>query len=274
MHNIASAVRSYNIPVELILNADQTPSKCVPTTNVTMAEQGVAHMPVRGGDDKRAIAVTVIQSLSGKMLLFQIIYTGKTERCFPKNPTGKESFLFSYNEKQWSNEVETLSLIDKIIAPYRENVKKELQVPNDQKFLLFWDAFKGQGTPVVPERLAESAVMVVMVPKNMTNLLKLLDGNTNDTIKKIEKKKFSIYIASIINNEMLINSSGDVTTIKIYLMLSTLKPLYLNTLIQTSNYFGTSDGKSIIKSYFEATGITNGITNARQRNIPSLDPYI
>ena len=106
-----------------------------------MAEQGTAHIPDRGADDKCAIIVTVIQSLSGKMLHFQIIYTGKTERCLPKILTGKENFLFSYNEKHWSNEVETLSLLDKIIAPYIENVKKELQVPNDQKSVLIWDAF-------------------------------------------------------------------------------------------------------------------------------------
>ena len=154
LHDIASVVRTYNIPDEMILNADQTPSKYVPTTNVTMAEQGTAHIPVRGGGDKRAITVTVIQKLSGKMLPFQIIYTGKTERCLPKNPTGNKNFIFSYNEKYWSNEVETLSLIDNIIAPYIENVTKELQVPNDQKSLFIWYAFKGKGTPRIQERLA------------------------------------------------------------------------------------------------------------------------
>ena len=66
------------------MNADQTPSKYVTTTNVTMAEQGTAHIPVEGGDDERAITVTVIQSLSGKILPSQIIYNGKTERCLPK----------------------------------------------------------------------------------------------------------------------------------------------------------------------------------------------
>ena len=115
------------------------------------------------------------------MLLFQIIYTGKTEICLPKNATCKENFLFSYNEKHWSNEVETLSLIDNIIAPYIENVKKKLQVPNDQKLPLFWDAFKGQVTPRFQERLAELGVVVVMVPKNMTHLLQPLDVFTNDT---------------------------------------------------------------------------------------------
>ena len=74
---------------------------------------------------------------------------------------------------------------------------------------------------------------------------------------------------------MLIDSSPrDVTTIKIDLKLSTLKPLHLNTLIQIFNYFKTSDGESIIKSGFQATGSTNAIVNDKQGNIPSLDSYI
>ena len=164
LHDIASAIRTCNIPDELILNADQPPSKYIPTINVTMAEQGTAHIPARGGDDKRAIAVTVIQSLSSKMLPFQIIYTGKKERCLPKNATDKKNFLFSYNETHWSNEVKTLTSIGKIIAPYLENVKKELQLPNDQKSLLVLDALKGQDTPRVQETFAELGAVVMMVP--------------------------------------------------------------------------------------------------------------
>ena len=80
-----------------------------------MTEQGTAYIPVGGGDDKSAMTVVVIQSLSGKMLPFQIIFTGKTERCLPKIAAVKKNFLFSYNEKHWCNEVETLSLIDKIL---------------------------------------------------------------------------------------------------------------------------------------------------------------
>ena len=56
---------------------------------------------------------------------------------------------------------------------------------------------------------------------------------------------------------MLIDSSRDVTTIKIDLKLSTLKPLYLSKLIQIFSYFKTSDPESIIKLGFQATGITN-----------------
>ena len=85
-----------------------------------------------------------------------------------------------------------------------------------------------------------------MVPKNMTHLLQPLDFTTNGTIKNIEKKEFSNYIASIITNKMPIDSSCDITTIKIDLNLSTLKPLHFNTLIQIFSYFKTSDRESTI----------------------------
>ena len=78
---------------------------------------------------------------------------------------------------------------------------------------------------------------------------------------------------------MPIDSNCDVTIIKIDLhlkliRLSALKPLHLNTPIQIFNYFETSNAESIIKSGFQATGITHAITNARQGNIHSLDPYV
>ena len=45
-------------------------------------------------------------------------------------------------------------------------------------------------------------------------------------------------------------------------------------MIQIFDYFKTSYGKSIIKSSFQATEITNAISNARKGYISSLDPYI
>ena len=39
LNEIAEAVATYNIPDQLIINVDQTPSKFVPTENVMMAEK-------------------------------------------------------------------------------------------------------------------------------------------------------------------------------------------------------------------------------------------
>ena len=85
---------------------------------------------------------------------------------------------------------------------------------------------------------------------------------------------FKIVVTKALIGEMLIDSSREVTTIKVVLKLSTSNPLHFSTLIQIFNYFKTSEGESIIKSDFQATRITNVAVNPRQGNIPSLDSYL
>ena len=70
----------YNIPAKLVLNIDQTPSKFVPTENVTLVETGSKHVSRKDGNYKRGITVTLSETITGKILPFQLIYTGKTAR--------------------------------------------------------------------------------------------------------------------------------------------------------------------------------------------------
>ena len=62
---IVSAVMKYEIPDEIIINIDQTPSKFVPTENVSMAETGTKHVSKKGGNDKGGITVALAQTLNG-----------------------------------------------------------------------------------------------------------------------------------------------------------------------------------------------------------------
>ena len=64
LREIAHAVSWHDILDELIINVDQTPSKFVPTDNVTMAVRGTKHIPRIGANDKRGIAVTLSETLS------------------------------------------------------------------------------------------------------------------------------------------------------------------------------------------------------------------
>ena len=58
LHSIAVIVATYKIPDALIFNIDQTPSKFIATSKVTMAEKGSKHVAVAGSNDKRAITLT------------------------------------------------------------------------------------------------------------------------------------------------------------------------------------------------------------------------
>ena len=119
LNEIVTAVALYNIPDELIINVDQTPSKFVSTGNFTMAVTNSKQVAKKGSNDKRGMTITLAETLSGKMLPFQLIYNGKTSRFLPSVPF-PDGFLLSYNEKHWSNEHETKSLLMKVL---KYNVK-------------------------------------------------------------------------------------------------------------------------------------------------------
>ena len=125
LHNICTLVQqTYNIPDERIINVDQTPSKYMPTSSVTTAEKNSKHVPKQEVDDKCAITLKLAKTLSGDMLPFQMIYTGKTSCSLPaaKFP---ESFLLGFKKLHWSNEEETLPLLKEVISPYITNLKKK-----------------------------------------------------------------------------------------------------------------------------------------------------
>ena len=97
--------------------------------------------------------------------------------CLPPKIRNDKQFLFSYNEKHWSNNKETLQLIDGILLPYIEKTKKELNLPNDQQPLLIQDVFTGQNTDAAKNRLSGLNILTVNVPKDLTYFLQPVDIN-------------------------------------------------------------------------------------------------
>ena len=128
LHDIVETVVKYSIPDELIFNIDQTPSKYVPTSKVTMARRGSKQVSLAGFNDKRTITATYAQTLAGDILPFQLIYKGKTKRFLPKT-TFPKGFVLSANKNHWSNETETIRLLNRIIHLYAQRKKADLDLP-------------------------------------------------------------------------------------------------------------------------------------------------
>ena len=63
----------------------------------------------QGADDKHPITLTLAETLSGDMLPFQMIYTGKKSHSLP-TVEFSEGFLLGSNKLHWSNAEETLHL--------------------------------------------------------------------------------------------------------------------------------------------------------------------
>ena len=72
MRKIVQDVKKYNIPYSLILNADQTPSKYVPTARYTLREKNSESVPIAVGAEKRAITITFVETLDCKFLLVDL----------------------------------------------------------------------------------------------------------------------------------------------------------------------------------------------------------
>lgn len=74
--------------------------------------------------------------MSNQFLPVQVINCGKTKARQPRNFSFPTGFSITQNPKHWSNEVETLKLIDKITVPYIVKMRDELKLAKDQKALL------------------------------------------------------------------------------------------------------------------------------------------
>ncbi len=115
LQDIANKIKTYKIPPELVMNSDQTPSSYVSVGKSTMSRKGSKSVPIKGVADKRAITLNFVVTLSNEFLPMQIIYSGKTQASQPRGFQYPSGFLVTQNPNHWSNEAETLKLIDKII---------------------------------------------------------------------------------------------------------------------------------------------------------------
>ena len=116
--DIKSCIAVHSIPLQLVLNANQTPSLYVSVGKTRMAARNSSSVPIKGLTDKRNITLTFVISLNGDFLPMQIIYQGKTKESQPRSFDFPRGFVVTQNPKNYSNELETLNLLDNIIQPY------------------------------------------------------------------------------------------------------------------------------------------------------------
>ena len=130
-----------------------------------MAKKGEANVLVAGVDDKRTITATFSITLDNKFLPMQLIYKGKTSQSLPKVKF-PEDFSLSANETHYSNEKESLKLLEEIIL---RKEREKLGIDN-HKALLIFDVFRGQTTDKVLKVLENNDILVTKVPANMTHI--------------------------------------------------------------------------------------------------------
>ena len=268
-YRIVSLVEKYNIPPELILNSDQTPSKYVTVGRTTMAPSGSKRVAKAGNDDKRAITLTLTVTKSGKVLPFQIIYGGKTARSIPK-VTFPKGFSLSANPKHYSNTAEVCKHLNEVVIPYVNEVRERLNNP-DQYALLIWDVFRGQTTDEVSLLLDDNKIVYEFVPNNMTADFQVLDLTVNGWFKDLMKMKFNDWFAEQLRVQL--ENGTALENIDITFLLTIMKPLHAGWLISCYDKLSSSEGKQVILSGWRAAGITEAIEKGVGGFNPVIDPF-
>ena len=144
-------------------------------------------------------------------------------------------------------------MLDDVIKPYVENVRSELDLP-DQKALLIWDAFKAQSMDTMKQRM--STIAVESATKSNTS--------TAATVKKVEKESFCGYYSTCISKALIAEPDRDPAYyITVKIKLSILKPRRANVMNKVYQHLKTEKGKSIIKNGFRAAGITDIVSQVR-----------
>ena len=267
--NIKEITTKYNIPPELVLNADQTPSSYVSVGRSTMAARGSTSVSIKGLTDKRNITLTFVISLSDEFLPLQIIYGGKTTASHPRGFKFPAGFSISQNPKHWSNEQETLKLIDEVIQPYIIKKRAELKVSETQKALVIWDVFKGQMTETVKQKLSSLNIALVAVPANMTHFFQPLDLTVNGSAKKYMRKRFVTYYTAAVKQQM--DSGIQLEDIEVDFRLTVLKPLHAQWMVNMFNFFTTDKGKEVVAKGWKRSGITSVLDGTLL--LPIEDPF-
>lgn len=126
--DINKMITENKIPLELVLNADQTPCSYVSVGRMKMAARDASSVPIKGLTATRNITLTFVVTLSGEFLPMQVIYQEKTTASQPRGFKFPRGFAIYQSPKHYCNEDETVTLIDKVIVPYVERKRKELKL--------------------------------------------------------------------------------------------------------------------------------------------------
>ena len=132
-------IPEFSVPKPLSANTDQTGVQYSPGGITTWAPIGSKQVEVVGKDERRSFTLVVGISMSGEVLPFQVVYTGKTPASLPTSSapnyiraTEELKFRFesSGNDTYWSTVKTMQSYVTNILVPYFESHCQRLGLPN------------------------------------------------------------------------------------------------------------------------------------------------
>ena len=153
------------------------------------------------------------------------------------------SFLLTDIMKYFSNTKESMKLLDEIIIPYAGKEMDMLNLDENQPALLIIDAFSGQMTKAIIDKMAENYIKLVKVTSRITQFFQPLDFTVNGSAREFMKNHCSEWNRRCIGQEL--DNGKDIDSINNQLKMSILKPLHAQWIINLYNCLISSEGRKI-----------------------------
>ena len=139
--DIKTVVEIEEIPLELVINWDQTGLNYVPSDSYTMEKEGTKRVPIIAADDKCQITAVFAGTLTGGFLPPQLIYKGTTKHClstvkFPND------WHITCSDNHWSNESTMIAYVQNTFFPYIDCKREQLKLGENFPALVIFDNFK------------------------------------------------------------------------------------------------------------------------------------
>jgi hypothetical protein len=201
------------------VNSDQTQVVYAPGDKLTWAETGAKQVPILGGEETRAFTVLVSVACNGTVLPMQAIYGGKTHRSRPSSTSANYNDLISNGfllqesgtATYWSNLETMKTFVDKILVPYFEKTKADLNLPPSQKALWLIDVWSVHRSKEFREwmRTHHSNIILDYVPGGCTSVAQPCDVGIQRPFKLSIKRSYHEDVVTEILGQLNNNTSSE-----------------------------------------------------------------
>ena len=183
----------------------------------------------------------------------QLLYTGKTDRCHPKQafPNGFDVF---HTPNHWAN-AETCECFTERIRLHCVNQIREEKLAPDQYALLIMDRFSGQKTDAALSLLEENKIVVVFVPPGTTDKLQPLDLSANKAAKDFLRQCFHHWYADQVKQQLQSDCNGSIVQVDMRVVV--MKELGVKWLTELHDHF--TGRPEILVNGFKEAGIVEAL---------------
>ncbi|KAL2610879.1 hypothetical protein R1flu_022571 [Riccia fluitans] len=227
---IAYLVCAYRIPVELVINGDQTGEQLLLVGRErTYALKGCQEVVIAGAGDKQHITLLVSLSATRDLLPFHVIYSGKTRNSLPSPPRlmflKEQGWNLNCIETHWSTITSMKEYIQQVIMPfYRSTCAQRNLEMGQQRMILLLDCYSVHTSVEFRSWMKKNYnfICLLYIPGGCTSIAQPADVVLQRPLKAAIHREFQICAAREVARE-LDNEHSDVSSFKLNTSMQNLR---------------------------------------------------